>query len=793
MVGASKILTVSYGTFSCTLEGFDEPFTTMKAIAEYFRDLAAEDRYFGAEPPQPDAEMLHRIAEREMARRVDAKIEKNSVVLRPGAAATPEPAPAVVAMPAVVQVAVTPVGPAAAAPEGVGDPISESVAAKLQRIRSAVAQARAAQGTADPEPDLAAPPQAAPAVTPDPAPETAAEPIAAPEDFGFALDISGPLRAEELSAEEPSAEATQPPRADPAAESEDEDEDETPGGSMDPEKIERMRRRAERRAARQLQAEAQGTAEDAVEDAAEPGTTPEAEAVPAPAAPVTASPVTASPVTASPVTTAPEVAAAEAAASPEAPRPVIRARVIKLRRAEPLAAAAPVPAPEATPETELEAVSVADPAAAEDIDRMLTSVSATMAEAAAPESPAAPEPAALSAEAEAELMADLAALTEDLGDVDWGIEGWSTESAAAAPETDAEAEVDTDPAPEPVAAVSATDLAAEAAAEPEVEIEALVVELDPESEEEAPAATVFAAAASAPARPEIDLDALFAEDPPDRAAIAAAPAEELPPGGVDRRKHPTEPLILPARPAAKAPPLPEGDLPRLLEKADAQMAGNENRRRISAIAHLKAAVAATVAERRAGNEAVEKDETAPYRQDLTQAVRPRRPVLPGVGESHHQTAARPEARPAPLVLVSEQRVDRAPAEAVAKAQAVRPRRIVAATLVQETAPEAADDEIELPLSLEEASSFAEFAQSRAPQGLAELLEAAAAYTAQVEGRPHFSPPQIMSKVSAVGDASFSREDRLRMFGTLLRQGKIAKVKRGQYAITEASRFYQARA
>ena len=119
---------------------------------------------------------------------------------------------------------------------------------------------------------------------------------------------------------------------------------------------------------------------------------------------------------------------------------------------------------------------------------------------------------------------------------------------------------------------------------------------------------------------------------------------------------------------------------------------------------------------------------------------------------------------------------------------VRPRRIRAA-VIENTVDEDQDDVEDMIVSPEDARSFAEFAERLGASNLPELLEAAAAYTATVEGVEHFSRPHIIRKVIGMAEEEdYSREDSLRSFGMLLRQGKIQKVSRGQFTLTDASRY-----
>ena len=212
--------------------------------------------------------------------------------------------------------------------------------------------------------------------------------------------------------------------------------------------------------------------------------------------------------------------------------------------------------------------------------------------------------------------------------------------------------------------------------------------------------------------------------------------------------------------------LPDADdaMSRIMDKADRQMSEPEGNRRRNAIAQLRAAVAATEAARQLGDrgESAETAENA-FRDDLEQAVRPRR------ASSLPRTEARTERpRPAPLKLVASQRVD-APALRVTP---VQPRRVSSSDTADQS----------------DASSFAAFAEKMGAKNLPDLLEAAAAYTAFVEGIEDFSRPQIMKKVQATATESFSREDGLRSFGTLLRQGRISKVRNGRFQVAEDTRF-----
>jgi hypothetical protein len=213
------------------------------------------------------------------------------------------------------------------------------------------------------------------------------------------------------------------------------------------------------------------------------------------------------------------------------------------------------------------------------------------------------------------------------------------------------------------------------------------------------------------------------------------------------------------------------DVGRLMDKAQQEMERPDGAHRRSAIAHLRAAVQATRAETEAGGGLGRGDDSLDaYRDDLKSVVRPRRPVA---GDATPDTARRPVKKPAPLKLVAEQRID---TPEPTESRVVRPRRV---SLDDDTPQQIGVDQ-----SQSEIETFAEFAAQAGVKELSEVMEAAAAYMSYVEGRQKFSRPQLMNKARQLEEWQFSREDGLRSFGQLLRDGKIEKLKGGRFTVSD---------
>ncbi|GGB04308.1 hypothetical protein [Allosediminivita pacifica] len=214
---------------------------------------------------------------------------------------------------------------------------------------------------------------------------------------------------------------------------------------------------------------------------------------------------------------------------------------------------------------------------------------------------------------------------------------------------------------------------------------------------------------------------------------------------------------------------------RLLDETNREMAEPEGNRRRSAIAHLRAAVAATRADRLLGRKPDEAKQAEPYREDLATVVRPR----------PHPPARNPLERPvvsavwraegAPLKLVAEQQV--APPRTDSP---LRPRNVSPAGIDSPVAPDTQSDTPD--------TGFPEYAEKVGARTLSERLEAAAAYISFVEGRDQFSRPQLMATLRLADTEDSSREDRLRSFGQLLREGKIEKTRGGRFTASDRIGF-----
>ncbi len=713
MVSTSKILTVSYGTFSCTLEGFDDSFDTMKAIAEYFRDLASDDRYFGAEPPTPDAEMLAKIAEREVARRVSAHEESGKIHLRADAGtagataavlgapaiADAEPAAEEIEEPAVMAPAEQPANDAVeiieaadetleAAPEEVAETPVEVPAEIPDTVEPEIETAQAEEIA---EVEVAAQPEPAPAPTP----------VAHPDADSVAAKLQR-IRAVVSHSEEPGQDTVY-------------SEDEHAEGflSQTAASIEAALDHDDISADENLEIDPQEDTASILDrvlntDAPEQSAADEADQQ--------------------------DTAFADTAEQDDEDEDDFGFDIDALARAAAEDAQESVQEATVTDEAQHVDASDADPeilseehlkehVAHEEADDAIDTDELVEIEVEEEDPTGAPVARIIRMKRE-EFEAAVAAGQLEAADEDDDHETLADMELAAA-ETDSE-----------LSAEEEAELQRELA-----EVSAEIIGADDTGEDDSDE--------------DDDIASIFAEDEVDE----HAKADEIAPS-----------LRKPRKDLADADA--DQNMTRLMAKTLSEMDEPEGANRRNAIQHLRAAVAATKAEQQAGSDLRDtQDTTEDYRDDLASVVRPRRPHA-----SKSNTTRRPgDARPAPLKLVAEQRVDD-DRPAAAPVSPVRPRRV--------SVSEAA----EAPIATTQAGGFADFAEEMGAHSLPDVLEAAAAFMSHVEGREKFSRPQLMDTARQVDGIEFSREDGLRSFGQLLRQGKIQKLKGGRFAVSEQIGF-----
>nr|WP_106606478.1 hypothetical protein [Shimia abyssi] len=737
----------------------------MKAIAEYFRDLAADDRYFGAEPPTPDAEMLARIAEREIERRVQARVDHGAIVLSAGA-----PAPA--AEPAPVE------QPAQAAPVEDAEPVAVVEAENVQEEIAAPAAEIDTAALNVVEPALE---EYAPEIElEETSEESVEETVEAIEDVSEFDDADNTInevvdtvlddapamgeadQAEEAVAEEALDEAEE--TAETVKELvEDVIEKEAPAQQvLDAELIEDVIIEADEDVQSMLEEETEiAEAKDSFFDDIYEDIDSDADLA--------------------------EWEDEDDAIDPEYEENSIAAKLERIR--------AVVSRVETDPEddfSEDEHAEAMDKTASplnETVERIEAALQADTKQDEAPEARDTDEPDTSLVDDKKGAAPQVADMSQPLRARVVRMKKADFEQAVASGLL--EAEEDTDNEDDALEAARGSSLTAQ----DEAELLAELAEVEAELNRSDAADMQAVSEADIFEEPETDApENLFEEDAPTEVAETTEETPEEEPAVKapnteqdDAAFLLTDAVSTPAREPAALDKT--DDLSRLMAKAQSEMDEPEGNRRRRAIAHLRAAVKATKAEQASGKTSGKRDATEAYRDDLASVVR----AVPGGDTPEPAKNARP--KPAPLKLVAEQRIDATEQESNAPAPQeatkdtprvpVRPRRVSADRKDREEIARAA-----APVGNPSAimGGFHDYAHSVGATRLPEVLEAAAAYLTFVEGHDRFSRPMLMRMARDANEEEFSREIGLRSFGQLLREQKIEKIAGGRFTASPNINF-----